>query len=168
MIIYIILSILLIILLFGLFVFFCLKFNPFFRLWPTNLGDHKLEITSETILKLQKFRDTKKFLPDSKLYYPGAPDEFIRAAEEMLINDLTDKIISEVTQNPKKSFILSLFKKTLIRFDLYNSEEMDRTCFYLQEIMTILGIKSSENLINLWRYGLILTYLPICLHADRN
>jgi hypothetical protein len=53
---------------------------------------------------------------------------------------------------PTKQFVLSEFSKTLAELP---TDTEDRGCllWYLEGIMDVLGIESSDGLINCWLYG---------------
>jgi len=106
------------------------------------------------ILKLSDLQIEKKFLSDSQTFYPGTPDETTRLAVEKTMNNLIAQIVNGLKNKPEKAFVLSKFKSCLPLFDQFDSAEQDQVCNYLEEIMRIVGIDSSEKLINLWRYGL--------------
>ena len=43
--------------------------------------------------------------------------------------------------------------KALSRFEGEDTEEREQACEYLEQIMTILGIESSDGKITSWLYG---------------
>ena len=48
---------------------------------------------------------------------------------------------------------MSEFAAELERFTEPDTEERERFCGYLEEIMDIVGIESSDGLLNGWLYG---------------
>jgi hypothetical protein len=44
-------------------------------------------------------------------------------------------------------------KATLADVDTSESEERDQILAYLDKVMTICGVESSDQLFNVWRYG---------------
>ena len=123
-----------------------------FELWPTTRNDHPLTVSAETIEQLRALRAKPKFLDETDLLYPGAPNENVRVRAEAPLNALLDRLVLELPDNPKKSFVLGCFKDTLRQFNGFDTEEQERMGRYLEEIMDILGIQSSEKLISVWRY----------------
>ena len=115
-------------------------------------GD-KLEISKATISSLEDLRNEPKFKEDESIFYPGAPDEIIRKRAEGSLNILIDNLIQNIQANPKKSYVIKQFQNTLAQYNNFDSEEQDRICSYLEEIMNILKIESSDGLLNKWRYG---------------
>jgi len=124
----------------------------FFELWPTDSNDHSLTIAPETIAQLQLLHDRRKFVTEADTLYGGAPTEQIRFQAEAPLNRLLERLISDLPQNPRKSFVLQCFKDTLREFNGFDTEEQERMLKYLEEIMDIVGVESSERLLTVWRY----------------
>jgi hypothetical protein len=124
-----------------------------FFIWPTFWPDQKLVVTAATLEQLLSLRQQPKFTPNEKLFYHGAPYEGRRLAGEKAIDSLLEGLIVGLPHAPRKSFVLKSFKAVLPKFEPYDSEEKDRTVSYLNEVMDILGIQSSNELLNVWRYG---------------
>jgi hypothetical protein len=57
--------------------------------WP----DTELKIGAAQIEQLKALRQEPKFKADSKLFYPGAPNEQIRVVLEEILNGVVDYII---------------------------------------------------------------------------
>jgi Domain of unknown function (DUF4844) len=110
-----------------------------------------LSITQKEVEALRSLRSIPKFLAED--FYPGAPTEVLRSEAEGQINYLLDKLIEELPHNPEKGFVLSQFKEALSRFAQSDTEERERFCGYLEEIMDITSIESSDGLLNGWLYG---------------
>lgn len=49
--------------------------------------------------------------------------------------------------------VLAKFKRAMASFSVSESEERDQFLVYLQRIMDVLGMRSSGELLNVWRYG---------------
>ena len=113
----------------------------------------QLEITEDTLAGLRELRGESKFHEDPASFYPGAPDETIRARCETRMNDLLDRLIAGIHEDPTNGYVLEEFRSSLALFDQEDSEERDRTLLYLERIMDIVGVESSDGLLNRWRYG---------------
>lgn len=94
---------------------------------------------------------TEPKFQDHGIYHP--PAEQVRVESEARINALLDRLIEGVEKQPQKSYVLSEFAVTLKQFEGADTEEQDRVGEYLERIMDILHIESSDGLINNWRYG---------------
>lgn len=138
-----------------------------FRLWPTGWPDAELSMSPAQVERLVALHKEPKFLPDTKLLYPGAPNEATRVALEEILNGVIEHITQGVQVTPRKSFVLSAFKQVLARADRLDSDEKDRLLMYLNEIMEILGIQSSNELLNVWRYGLPYGWFQLTSRGDR-
>lgn len=125
-----------------------------FRLWPISIPDSDLVVTPQVIENLKSMRDQPKFGPDPKRFYPGATNEATRKVAEEGVNLVVDHLIVGLPKTPKKSFVLGTFKRFLPRFERFDSEEMDQTLHYFNEVMRIVGMQGSNELLNVWRYGL--------------
>ncbi len=125
-----------------------------FPIWPTSFPDQQLEITPVTIEQLGKLLKKKKFLESKEMLYPGAVDEETRVQLERIINILIESIIQDIESNPSKSIVLYYFKVTLPVLDYFDSSDMDMALHYMEEVLDVLDIKSSNELFNVWRYGL--------------
>ncbi len=101
--------------------------------------------------ELQALREEKKFVAEK--FYPGAPTEALRAEAESQINQLIDRLLSNLTPDSRKSFVLSEFQASMARFEQTDTEERERFCGYLEQIMDATGIESSDGLLNSWLYG---------------
>ena len=94
-----------------------------------------------------------KFMEDTKRLYPGAPDEQIRQRAETAVNAMLDRLRIGLQRSPRKSYVLSEFAKLLKDFDGEDSEEKEEACEYCEEVMALLGIESSDGMLNTWLYG---------------
>ena len=124
-----------------------------FRLWPTSFPDSALEVTPQVIESLKALRAERKFEPDPQRFYPGATNEATRRLAEESVNLALDSLVVGLADTPKKSFVLATFKRALPGFERFDSEEMDETLHYFSEALRIVGMRGSNELFNVWRYG---------------
>lgn len=100
---------------------------------------------------LLQFIAKKKFVEER--FYPGATNEADRLRFEAKINDLA-RVLSELPPaNQTKATVLAMFQPAMTEFEDADSQERDRFLSYLEELMDIFGIESSDGLLNKWRYG---------------
>jgi len=119
-----------------------------------NNNMNTLNITPATIESLKKFEKISKFNErEEHDYYPGAPDETVRARCEKAINQMVAELISGLPENPKKEYVLSTFAKHLKKLEMEDTEEREEACYYCEKIMEILSIESSDGVLNTWLYG---------------
>lgn len=124
-----------------------------FYLWPTSLADHKLDVTSQTLNQLAAFKAERKFTEDKVNFYFGAPTEADRASAQAAVDAVISRLQAELPANPRRSVVLGIFKQAQASFVTVESEERDQFLVYLVRIMGILGVTSSGELLNVWRYG---------------
>jgi hypothetical protein len=95
----------------------------------------------------------KKFTDDSTLFYPGAPDESARVAAEEIINAALTKLIESPDNKLSEKEFWLILEVAARLLDVMDSEEMERGLTYMEEIMDIYKIESSDGRLNKWRYG---------------
>jgi hypothetical protein len=125
-----------------------------FSVWPVFWPDQSLVVTSEEIAELQSLREERKFVPDPRIPYPGTISPERRLAFELLVNGLIDTLIRDLPAHPTKSVVLSRMKVVLASYPAIDSEDRDRLLRYFEQILGILKIENSNELFNVWRYGL--------------
>ena len=86
----------------------------------------------------------------------GMTPERNRLLAEAQLNRLIDRLRDGLPSNPSKNFALAEFAKTMAEFEATDTEDREQLLRYLEEIMDILGIASSDGLLNGWMYGPIL------------
>lgn len=104
-------------------------------------------------LALEQLKTVPKFQQDNTSMYPGAVIEKDRLRLEHTINELIDNLLATDVASLEKSAVLQHFEKTLHKLELEDSEDQDRVCYYLEKIMDVFQIESSDGLLNNWRYG---------------
>ena len=102
---------------------------------------------------LKQLRIAPKFRPDRSVMYPGPATENDRVRLEGTINKLIDNLLATNVESLDKQAVLKEFKTTLAKTVAEDTEDEDHVCFYLEKIMDIFQIESSDGLLNKWRYG---------------
>jgi hypothetical protein len=102
---------------------------------------------------LEQLKLQKKFTDDSTLFYPGAPDESARVAAEEIINAALTKLIESPDNKLSEKEFWLILEVAARLLDVMDSEEMERGLTYMEEIMDIYKIESSDGRLNKWRYG---------------
>ena len=119
-----------------------------------------MTVSVQQLGQLQELRDEPKFVEDLSIFYPGAETELGRIEAEVKVNALLDTLILELRSHASKAYVLSRFKLLLATCRNFDSEDRDRLLRYLEQVMTIVGIETSNELFNVWRYGLPYGWLP--------
>lgn len=105
-----------------------------------------LSLPPDSLDKLRRLRQTPKFKAEG--LYAGVLPERQRLRAEIVLNFLIDQLIDAVPQQPTKELVLGHFKMALDRVDLVDTEDRERMCLYLEEIMDYVGLESSDGLLN--------------------
>jgi hypothetical protein len=121
-------------------------------------GQGKIDTPKNAMNKFEEFEKKAKFIEDDSYFYPGI-------GNPKLLSTLTDRInkacedfkaISQ-TENPTDKAYQEKIKIGLERFsDLYlelDTEDRERICHYFEELMDIVGLESSDGLLNDFMYG---------------
>ena len=107
----------------------------------------------EVLSALESLKETPKFREDSSQFYPGAPNEKIRAEAERILNTALSNLISISDQDTSEKEFWGILESAARKLALMDSEEMDRGLAYMENIMDIYNIESSDGRLNQWRYG---------------
>jgi len=99
-----------------------------------------LEIDDRTLAALRAFRDEPKFLD-----LPGRPAASERARLEPLFDDLADRLIAGIRQNPNDTWVLDEMMPTVDAFHLEDTEARERCVDYIARLFRILGIRSDRH-----------------------
>ncbi|GJL98608.1 MAG: hypothetical protein DHS20C07_02880 [Methyloligella sp.] len=118
--------------------------------------EQKLIITNTVILKLQILRQEPKYYEVPDTSFNGMSPETLRRLSEIQLNKMIDNIIHGIASKPLKRFVLQEFKITMNQFEPTDTEDRERFLGYLEEIMDIVGIESTDGLFKRWMYGPIL------------
>ena len=119
-----------------------------------NEGDSKLLPNGVDVKEaLLSFKSQRKFVEDLTEFYPGAPDEQTRIQVENIINAAVDKLMVAEENNLSEKEFWDILEVAALQLKTMDSEEMDQGLFYMEKLMDIYGIESSEGRLNEWRYG---------------
>lgn len=108
--------------------------------------------------KFEQFRAKEKFLEDSLSYYPGIADSSMRPILSEKINLVANEFerlaktnnASDKDYQNKIDIGLRRFNEVYLDLD---TEDRERVCHYFEELMDIVGLKSSGGLLNNFMYG---------------
>ena len=118
------------------------------------MPDQLLLVTPEVLQRLSALRSQSKFHEEWDRLYSGAPTEEIRLKAERAVNAMLDRLQVGLPKSPRKSYVLSEFLEMLRSFEREDSEEREEACLYCERVMAILGIESSDGVLNTWLYGI--------------
>ena len=111
---------------------------------------------------LETFVAKKKF--SAEKLYSGVRGEPERLRFEGAINDLAGRLSPLVTNPKPKKDLLNEFKAFLPLIETADTEDRERALTYLEELMDIFGVESSDGLLNQSLYG----FNPVQSPESRN
>ena len=124
----------------------------------TACGKLPTNVTANIMGKFEQFKQKEKFVEDTAINYPGIADPTLRPILTKKINLAADdfrEIAESGTATDKK--YQNKIKIGLQRFqEIYteiDTEDRERICYYFEELMDIVGLKSSDCQLNNFMYG---------------
>ena len=115
--------------------------------------EKRLAVSAVKLSKLAEMRKEPKYVDEPGTIYNGLRPEAARQKAEAQFNNLLDRLCTGLAETPTKQFVLSEFAKTLAEFEPIDTEDRECLLRYLERIMDILQIESSDGLLNRWLYG---------------
>jgi Domain of unknown function (DUF4844) len=113
--------------------------------------------SNDVINKLEAFKAQEKFVEDERIYYPGIGDPALLPILTEKINlaaDDFEKLAASGTATDRD--YRQAIKKGLARFEpIYinlDTENRERICYYFEELMEIVGLRSSGGQLNKFMY----------------
>ncbi len=108
--------------------------------------------------KFEDFKNKTKFTEDTSIFYPGIADKTLLPVLNEKINLLADdfKNLAEKGNANDKAYQdkiesgLKRFSGIYIQLD---TEDRERVCNYIEELMDIVGLESSGGHLNMFVYG---------------
>lgn len=124
----------------------------------TSCRQGQTKTSEKTMTKFEAFKNKEKFLQDDKLFYPGLSDPSLRPVLTEKINLVADdfKKLAEKGAATDEAY-QNAIQIGLDRFaDLYvqlDTEDRERVCSYMEELMDIVGLESSAGHLNNFMFG---------------
>ena len=100
---------------------------------------------------LRAFIARRKFEPT--VFNPVQRSEAERLGLQVVIDALGDRLVPLADRPPDKPRVLAEFRRSMAEIDPGESEDKEQAAGYMEELMDILGIESSDGLLNAWVYG---------------
>jgi hypothetical protein len=124
----------------------------------TACGTRQIKTPENAMDKFEKFIKKVKFVEDNSLFYPGIADQKMQPILTEKINQAAEDFKSvAISKNPNEKEYQEKIKIGLSRFsDVYfdlDTEDRERVCSYFEELMDIVGLQSSDGLLNKFMYG---------------
>lgn len=130
---------------------------------PSAPSSRPVNVPATALTELAAFQARPKFLPDTSGhtpggYYTGLSNPALQAPLSQLLNLAADDFRAVAGQPaPTEGDFQTQIDRALARFEpLYielDSEDRDRVCLYIEELMDTVGLASSGGRLSIWRYG---------------
>ena len=114
------------------------------------------KINKDSQKMFTEFTQKDKFNKDESLFYPGLEDKNIQSNLTKEINKLAKTFESiQSSKNPSSDFYLKAIESSLKAIEKYDLDTEDRTrvANYIEELMDIVELESSNGLLNNYVYG---------------
>lgn len=125
-------------------------------LWACDQQPETMTIPSNAEERLLSLQLEEKYVEDMKQLYPGISDPSMRPLLSEKVNAAIDDFLTISKKgNPTDATYLDAIHKGLARFEglALDTEDRERTALYFQQLMDIVGLKSSEGALNTFIYG---------------
>lgn len=121
-------------------------------------GQGQMQTPTNAMDKFEEFKQKEKFVEDSQLFYPGIADPAMRPLLTDKINKAADDFREVAkSENPTAQKYQQKIRIGLRRFsEIYlslDTEDRERVCSYVEELMDIVGLQSSDGQLNGFMYG---------------
>lgn len=120
--------------------------------------------TDERRQALDRFIAKKKFVKEP--FYLVDLNEADRLRYEAGVNRLARSLRQLPPSRQTKPVVLGMFGPVMKKFESAEGEDQDRFVGYLEELMDIFGIGSSDGLLSTWRHGADTTDLREARNAE--
>jgi hypothetical protein len=108
-------------------------------------GGYPLQVSSQMLASLRELHAASKFED-----LPGHDTQEEQARCTALVNDLIDRLIAGIQANPRKSWVLEQCVETLEAACREDTEARERFGPYLERILDILRIESSDGMFSFY------------------
>jgi hypothetical protein len=115
----------------------------------TEVVDERLVVDAAVLERIAIFRARSK-LP----LLPGVDPTEERERLSKILNELADKLLAGLTENPTKLWVMKVFQQALIPVEYEDTEGREHFGMELEQLMDVLGIESSDGLLNFYLLGM--------------
>ena len=123
----------------------------------TSSADKPMRVPDDAVQRLENFKVKPKFERDTISMYLGLAVPNLKPALTGLLNQVADDFIQIVKSAPAERTFQQAIATGLARFSPHeralDTEDRERVCMYLQDVMDIVGLESSGGQLNKWMYG---------------
>jgi len=124
----------------------------------TRCGQGQIKTPNNAMSKFEEFKRKEKFVQDTMFFYPGIADSLLRPTLTEKINQAADDFMelaergnaTDKDYQDKIEIGLQRFSDIYINLD---TEDRERICNYFEQLMDIVGLKSSGGQLNDFMYS---------------
>ena len=114
-----------------------------------------------TAQELVLLKAQPKFIDEPGTIYNGMRPEGLRQAAEDSLNELLEGLIRDLPSGLSTRAIRLRFRSALSSFPGHDTEDRERMCRYIEQLVGILEIEKPRGLLTRWLYGPILGTLVL-------
>ena len=111
----------------------------------SEVADESLSVSVQDVQELKRLREFEKFV---KL--PGTNTAAEQARLSQIADELLEHLIAGTLENPNKLWVLSQFQPALEAMQMEDTEGREHFGEFLEQIMDILKIESSDGLLSFY------------------
>ena len=121
-------------------------------------GDKQIKTPSSEIYKFEQFKRKEKFNEDQSILYPGISAQSLKPLLTENINHIADDFYTLAVKNyaTEKNYQDKIeigLKRFSLIYENLDTEDRERICAYIQELMDIVGLENSGGHLNNFIYG---------------
>lgn len=115
-------------------------------------------ISKQMVKQFEAFKTKDKFAEDMSIPYPGLSAPTSKGTLVKVVNNTADDFRAlaekdETTDQQYRYAIKSNLKKLQPIYLELDTEDREMVCHYMEELMDIVGLESSEGILNTFLYG---------------
>jgi len=111
----------------------------------SDVVDEPLSISPEAVQQLEAYRVSQKFTE-----LPGTDTAEEQARLSRIFNELLERLIAGLHENPSKLWVMRQFQPSLDAVRMEDTEGRDHFGMHLERVMDILNIESSDGLLGFY------------------
>lgn len=122
----------------------------------TACGNRQIKTPEKAMTQFEEFLSKEKFQEDYNLFYPGLANPSLKTPLTKKINLIAKDFETLAAKgNATEKEYHNAIKKGLAQFSELelDTEDRERVCKYIEELMDIVGLESSGGHLNKFMYG---------------
>ena len=118
------------------------------------LSKNSMSVNHDSIEKLKTLSLQDNFKAEENDLYTGVHEPLLKDNLNKKFKSVIDSFIHAIENKTSKSEYIDLLRKSINNFNRYNldTEDAEHVAYNFKEIMDIIGLDSSEGILNEWLY----------------